>query len=146
MKRTIYIETTVISYYVARPSRDLLIAGHQEATHELWPRLLNEYEPFISALVFEEARKGDPEQSQKRLTAIESFQMLAITDEAMQLAEEIIRLKGVPEQYPEDALHLAVAAANGIDLIVTWNFAHLNNPFTRIKVRRIIEQSGYRCP
>jgi hypothetical protein len=67
--------------------------------------------------------------------------MLDITDDAMQLAEEIIQLKGVPEQYPEDALHLAVAAVNGIDLIVTWNFAHLNNPFTRIKVRRIIEQA-----
>jgi hypothetical protein len=47
-----------------------LIAGHQEATHELWPRLLDEYEPFISALVFEEASKGNPEQSQKRLAAI----------------------------------------------------------------------------
>ncbi len=146
MKKRIYIETTVVSYYVARPSRDLLIAGHQEATRELWPKLFDEYEPFISALVFEEARKGDQEQSKKRLAAIESIQMLDIDDSAMKLAESIINQRGIPEQYPEDALHLAVAAVNGIDLLVTWNFAHLNNPFIRMKVRRIIEASGYQCP
>ena len=146
MKKRIYIETTVVSYYVARPNRDLLIAGHQEATHELWPRLFDEFESFISALVFEEARRGDPEQAKKRLAAIELFQMLAIDDNALRLAEEVVRQKGIPEQYPEDALHLAIAAVNAIDLVVTWNFAHLNNPFTRMKVRRIIEQCGYRCP
>jgi predicted nucleic acid-binding protein len=146
MKKRIYIETTVISYYVARPSRDLLIAGHQEATHELWPRLSDAFESFISALVYEEARKGDAEQANKRLASIKSFQMLAVDDKAMQLAQEIVRLRGIPEQYPEDALHLAIAAVNGIDLVLTWNFAHLNNPFTRMKVRRIIEQCGYRYP
>jgi hypothetical protein len=73
MKKRIYIETTVVSYYVARPSRDLLIAGHREATHELWPKLFDEYEPFISALVFEEARKGDQEQSKKRLANLRNL-------------------------------------------------------------------------
>ena len=46
----------------------------------------------------------------------------------------------------EDALHIAVAAVNGMDVMVTWNFAHLNNPFTRKAVRRIVEREGYVCP
>ena len=37
MKERIYVETTVVSCFTARPSRDLMVAGHQEATRELWP-------------------------------------------------------------------------------------------------------------
>ena len=72
--------------------------------------------------------------------------MLDIDDEARILAETIIAKKGIPSQYPEDALHIAVAAVNGIEIVVTWNFAHLNNPFIRKILRRIIEDEGYECP
>jgi hypothetical protein len=72
--------------------------------------------------------------------------MLDIDDEARSLAERIILLKGVPAEYPEDALHIAVAAVNGMEIIITWNFAHLNNPFTRKTVREIVEGEGYQCP
>jgi hypothetical protein len=52
MKRKLYIETTVVSYLVARPSRDLLVAGHQEYTRELWPSLTTVYDTYVSALVY----------------------------------------------------------------------------------------------
>lgn len=52
----------------------------------------------------------------------------------------------MPAECPEDALHIAVAAVNGIEVIITWNFAHLNNPFTRKKVRQIVEGEGFECP
>ncbi|MBU1902900.1 MAG: type II toxin-antitoxin system VapC family toxin [Proteobacteria bacterium] len=146
MKKRIYIETTVVSYYNARPSRDIMIAGHQEATRDLWPELSTKYETYISALVYEEAGKGDLDQAKMRLAAIEPFPMLDIGDEARSLAENIIAGMGIPANYPEDALHIAVAAVNSIDAVVTWNFAHLNNPFTRRAIRRIVEDEGYLCP
>lgn len=146
MKKRVYIETTVVSYFTARPSRDIMIAGHQEATRELWPELAAKYETYISAIVYEEARKGDPDQARMRLTAIEPFPMLDIDDEARSLAERIVAGRGIPADYPEDALHVAVAAVNGIDVVITWNFAHLNNPFTRTMVRQIVEEEGYVCP
>jgi len=146
MNKRIYIETAVVSYYTPRPNRDILIAGHQETTHELWPLLIDQYDSYISALVYEEVGKGDQELAQRRLEALVPFPMLEIADSAMQLAKLIIKERGIPEQYPEDALQLAVAAVNGIDALLTWNFAHLNNPFTRIKVRRIVEKYGYQCP
>ncbi|MBT6046059.1 MAG: hypothetical protein HOG49_04470 [Candidatus Scalindua sp.] len=43
-------------------------------------------------------------------------------------------------------MHIAVAAANGIDIIVTWNFKHINNPFTRMMIRQVVENNGYICP
>jgi len=146
MKKRIYIETTIVSYYTARPSRDLMIAGHQEATRDLWPELSRTYETYISALVYEEAGRGDPDQAKVRLEAIKPFPMLDIDDEARSLAESIITGKGIPANYPEDALHIAVAAVNHIDVVITWNFAHLNNPFTRRAIRRIVENEGYVCP
>jgi hypothetical protein len=72
--------------------------------------------------------------------------MLDIDEDARMLAERVVAGKGVPEEYPEDALHIAVAAVNGIDVVVTWNFAHLSNPFTRRTVRQIVQDEGYVCP
>jgi len=146
MGRSVYVETTVASYFTAKPSRDLMIAGHQEATRELWPKFTSEYEPYVWALVYEEAGRGDPDQVQMRLAALKPFPMLDIDEDARSLAEKIIAGGGIPEEYPEDALHIAIAAVNGVDALVTWNFAHLNNPFTRIVVRRIVENEGYLCP
>jgi len=146
MKKKVYIETTVVSYLTAKPSRDIVIAGHQEATRELWSKLSSRYETYVSALVVQEAGKGNPNQAQMRLAAIAKFPMLDIDDEAQSLAEKIIAKKGIPVEYPEDALHIAVATVNGIEVIITWNFAHLNNPFTRKKVRKIVEAEGYSCP
>ena len=54
MKKSIYIETSVVSYLTSRGSRDLLIAARQEETRELWPRLLSEFDSYVSSLVFAE--------------------------------------------------------------------------------------------
>jgi hypothetical protein len=132
MRKRIYIETTVVSYFASKPNRDLMVAGHQEATRKLWPKLTAEYEAYISALVYQEAERGEPDQAKTRRTAMKPFPMLDIDDEARLLAEKIIAGRDIPEEYPEDALHIAVAAVNGMDAVITWNFTHINNPFTRM--------------
>jgi predicted nucleic acid-binding protein len=146
MAKSVYIETSVVSYYTARPSRDVVVAARQEATRNLWPKLVDEYESFVSVLVREEATKGEVEQSALRLQAIHLFPMLDVDEAAQTLASKIIEGHGIPQEYPEDALHLALAAINGLDVLVTWNFAHLNNPFTRMMIRQIVENAGYQCP
>lgn len=146
MKRTVYVETTVVSYLTARPSSDPLIAAHQQATRALWPRLLSGFETYVSDLVLQEAGRGNPEQAQERLDALEPFPALDATDEAKALAARILAGGGIPPEYPEDAGHVAIAAINGIEVILTWNFAHLNNPFTRMKIRQIVQGAGHACP
>jgi predicted nucleic acid-binding protein len=146
MGAKVYIETSVVSYYAARPSRDVVVAGHQQATHDFWIRLGHEFEAFISAVVLAECGGGDTEQAEKRLQALRSFRVIQITREAEDLAHLIIAGGGIPPKYPEDALHIALAAVGGIDFLVTWNFAHINNPFTRMMIRQLVENEGYACP
>lgn len=146
MKKSVYIETTVVSYLVARPSRDLIVAARQQSTRELWPKLVSGFDTYISVLVYQEAARGEAEQVDKRLGVIKPFAMLDVDEEAQALAEKIIAGKGIPQEHPEDALHVAVATVNGIQILVTWNFAHLNNPFTRSMIRDIVEETGYACP
>lgn len=81
-----------------------------------------------------------------RLDTIKDFKELEIDDECKQLAKVLISKKAIPIEFPEDALHIAVASVHNIDVIVTWNFKHINNPFTRRKIKEILESKGYESP
>jgi len=146
MKPKVYIETSVVSYYTGRGSRDVVVAGRQQSTQDFWPLLTGEILPFISALVVKESAKGDPVIAGKRLDAIQTFPVLATTSEAERLAQALMDARGIPTEYPEDALHIAVAAIGGMDFIVTWNFSHINNPFTKMMIRQTVENAGWECP
>lgn len=143
--KKIYIETSVVSYYVADRSESIRIAGHQLSTLAMW-KCLEEYDVYISDIVVEEASRGREDQAILRLNAIKDFEVLEIDDKVGELAELLLRKKAIPEICPEDAMHIAVAAVNEIDFIVTWNFKHINNPFMEKKICQIIEENGGRCP
>ena len=145
MKQKIYIETSVASYLVSRPSKDIVIAGHQAATRDFWESL-GDYESFISDIVIQEASDGDEIQAKMRLEALKGIQILKIDDIVKVLAKKLMDGRAVPKKSVEDALHIAVAARHGINAIVTWNFSHINNPFTRMMIRQIIENNGFACP
>ena len=65
MKQKIYIETSVGSYLVARPSRNIVVAAHQASTSDFWDRIDN-YAVFISDIVIQESSKGDETQANRR--------------------------------------------------------------------------------
>ena len=146
MKQKVYFETTVVSYLVAKKSSNIIISGHQNSTKLMWKKIGKEFSVFISDLVLQESSKGDKKQARKRLKAIESFPALKVDDETKELAKKLVDGHAIPKEYPEDAIHISLAAVNGIDIIVTWNFSHINNPFTRLMVRQIVENQGYVCP
>jgi len=143
----VYIETSVVSYYTSKTSRDIVIAGHQVSTKDFWNRLItNELIPVISALVIKEASQGEIEIAKKRRDAIQGFHVLDISKKAEELSNLLIEKHGIPGEFPEDALHIAIATVEDIDFIATWNFKHINNPFTKNRIEEIIEEGGYDCP
>jgi len=146
MEQKVYLETSIISYYAARPSRDLVIAARQEITHEIWPVLQDNYELYISALVIQEASRGDKEAAKKQLEAISDIPVLEITQNVQEVAQSLINENAVSLEFEEDALHIAVASINGMDFLLTWNFSHLNNVFKKAKIIKAIEKQGFIPP
>jgi hypothetical protein len=67
---SVYLETTFISYLVARPSRDVIVAGHQQTTQDWWENRRSQFECSVSQVVIDEASLGDPAEIQKRLAII----------------------------------------------------------------------------
>jgi predicted nucleic acid-binding protein len=146
MKPKIYIETSVVSYYTNRPSRDIVTAARQQVTREWWEESLNQFDTYISALVLEEASGGDPTSAERRLEALKGIPVLKITDEAEDLAAALVKIGPIPETHSEDALHVALAIINGMDFLVTWNFHHINNAKMKKEIAKIAEENGYECP
>jgi predicted nucleic acid-binding protein len=142
----VYIETSVVSYFVGEISKNIIIAGHQASTKDFLEKLNIEIEPIISALVIKEASQGDKEKAESRIKAIEGFTVIDISIQAEDLANLLVEKNGIPKEFPEDALHIAIAAVEKIDFIATWNFKHINNPFTKNKIKQIIEDAGFSCP
>ena len=141
----IYLETSVISYFVSDLSENIRIAGHQISTKKMW-EILDSYDVYVSDTVIEEASKGDSGKASLRFGAISDFKILKIDRDVNNLAKVLLSKKAIPEKCPEDALHIAVAAVNEIDFIITWNFKHINNPFLKNTIRNIIINNNYKCP
>ena len=86
MQRTAYLETTIPSYLAAHPSRDLVVAAHQQVTHDWWRTARQRFDFFISAAVLEEIRRGDPDAAARRLEIIQDLAILELNDDVQSLA------------------------------------------------------------
>jgi len=146
MKSKVYIETSVISYLTARPSRDILVAANQQVTQEWWQDRREQFDLFVSQLVEQEISSGDKDAVSKRQQALTNCSFLDITPEAIQLAERLIDQNAIPKQATEDALHIAVATVSGMDYLLTWNFKHIANAAMRANVELVCRLNGYEPP
>lgn len=146
MKKKLYIETSVVSYLTARVSSNKILAGHQVATQNFWAIVYDLFELYISELVLQEISRGDNSMALTRQNAVSGIPLLDVDHEVERVAGILIANKAVPEKYPEDAVHIAVAAVNKIELIATWNFKHINNPVMKGKMREALAEAGYALP
>ncbi len=146
MVESVYIESSVISYLVARPSRDVFITARQAITETWWRERRTDFDLYISALVLNEIGRGDAEAAAIRLKAVESIPLLATSAEAQNLAEDLVAHGAVPVNSEEDALHIGLAAAAGMDFLLTWIFKHINNAQTKAAITAVVESNGFVCP
>ena len=145
-KKKVYVETTVVSDATALPTNDLALVGRQVATREWWRTALERFELFSSTVVSQEVRRGDPEAAKRRVEVLKDIPELVADERAVALAIKLMDGKAVPKEYPDDALHIATAAMNAMDYLVSWNFKHITNGHTIPLVERICREAGYECP
>lgn len=146
MKPKVYIETSIPSYLTARLSNDLRVAANQNTTIEWWEARRPSFELFISEFVAAEAILGDSEIAQKRLEIIADLPGLSITDAVKTLAKSLISEGAIPPKAAIDAYHIAVAAVNGVEYLLTWNCTHIANALMRPKIEEVCRQQGFEPP
>ena len=146
MKRRVYIETSVASYLTARPSRDLVVAAHQELTVEWWTNHRRRFDLYISDIVLREAAQGDPLAAAKRLAVLEGIDVLALDDSARELARLFVERRLIPEKAVEDAFHVAVATTQGMNFVLTWNCRHIANAEVAGRIEALCLELGYWMP
>nr|VFJ99152.1 MAG: PIN domain-containing protein [Candidatus Kentron sp. LFY] len=147
MKReTVYIETSVVSYLCARPSRDLIVAANQEITRAWWDRKRPDYDCFVSELVLQESMAGDPKIAEKRTRLISDLPILVITDAITTLAAAIMRGAKLPESVENDISHIAIATYHRMDYLLTLNCRHIANPHWQRKMREVTKDMDATLP
>lgn len=143
MKPRVYIETSVISYLTARPSRDLVTAGQQIITHQWWAGT-DAYDLCTSQLTIDEASRGDQLAAAERLEVLGTLAVLALNEKARQLGDELVRRLAVPQKALDDAYHVAIAAVHGVNYLVTWNCKHIANLHMRALIEQVCQDAGYK--
>ena len=115
MKEIAYIETTIVSYLVARPSRDLVLSAHQQVTREWWENERVNYHCIASEEVAREAMLGDTGMAQARIKVLEELQIVGITAEVEAMAATFMATGALPPTMRPDATHLAAATLSGAE-------------------------------
>lgn len=146
MAARVYLETTIPSYLTGWPSHDRLTGAHQQTTKEWWEARRGSFELFVSQFVLDEAALGDPDAARRRLEMLANIPLLDVTGEVHVLAEELMRLVPLPAKASADSLHIATAAVNGMDYLLTWNCTHIANATLRVKIETVCRDCGYEPP
>ncbi len=145
-KPSVYIETSIVSYLTARPSRDLRAAAWQQITAQWWARERGKYELFTSELAVAEASVGDQNAAHSRLDVLRKIAGLPVDAEVRAFAAKLIEGGAVPPGAEADAFHVAVACVHEIDYLLTWNCRHIDNAAAKPIIRSICAVTGYACP
>jgi hypothetical protein len=145
MGERVYIETSFVGYLTSRPSRDLVIAAHQQITHDWWDARRAGYELCVSQLVIQEASAGDPQAAQERLAAMQAMTLVETLPAALSLAKDLVHAGALPKKAEDDALHIAVAATQGISYLLTWNCRHLANATMRPVIESVCARNGFKA-
>jgi len=144
MKSKLYLETTIPSYLVARPSRDLLVAAHQQITRDWWESRRFEFDLCVSELVLDEVRAGDAALASQRLDLLREARVLTSSNEIVELTEDLIAEGPIPRKAAADAAHIAIATVYGCEYLLTWKCRHIANAELHRDIRRVVEGYGTR--
>ena len=139
---TLYIETSILSYATAWPSKNVQIAAIQEQARNWWSFERPKFELVTSQLTLDEAASGDPVAAKERLNLLDGVPIMPISQEAELLADRILAGHMMPQKAAADALHVALAAFARVDYLLTLNCKHIANAHELPRVYRLLASEG----
>lgn len=146
MPHSIFIETTIPSLYVSRPSRDLRQLAQQDLTREWWDTRRQQFDLFTSQLVLDEAADGEPAKAAERLQLLDGIPLLDLNELVRTLAKRLVASGILPSVAGRDAFHIAAAGVHRMDFLLTWNCKHIANPFIADRLHSCFSEAGIHLP
>ena len=146
MSETVYIETSILGYLTARPSRDLVVAANIEITREWWDTRRSDFQLYSSQTVIKETSQGDAALATQRLEIVRDLALLDLNQSVLDLAEHFLERSSLLAKADVDAVHIAAATVHGMDYLLTWNCKHIANAQIQRKLAEISLDLGYELP
>ena len=119
-KPKVYVETTILSYLAARPSRDLVTAGRQLTTHQWWDNERHKYTLVGSGEVQDECEQGDSSVIERRRMFLAEVSLFPVDERILELARLLVVPGAIPEKAGPDAVHIAAAAVEECEFLVCF--------------------------
>ncbi len=143
IKPRVYVEPTVVSYLVARPSNNPILAARQEASRQLWENYTDRFEFVISSVVRDEIGQGDAIAAQQRLEVVSSLRILELLPEVDVLGQKLLDTGAIPRNSESDAQHIAIATVHSVEYLVSWNHKHIVNENRREHIKYVCQEEGF---
>ena len=141
-KQKIYLETTIFNFCIDKGRE-----AHADTVRLFEDITLGKYEAFTSDYVINELEDSQGDKRDKMIALIERYgiTVLALNNEAEQLAAVYVEQGIIPLKYRTDGVHIAVSAVNDLDMIISMNFQHIVKRKTKIGTGNINTLNGYRA-
>ena len=141
-KQKVYVETTLFNYYfdTERDAHPATIALFKEIA-------AGKYEAFTSEYVADELNNASEEKRDKMMSLLKEYRItvLAKSEESEMLADQYVSQGIIPIKFHTDGLHIATAAINDLDMIISLNFKHIVKEKTRMITAEINTIHGYKA-
>lgn len=137
--QTVYVETSIVSFLRENPAAPPDSVERQALTRQWWSVQRRRYELVSSQYVLDEANMGSASLASERLGHLAGIPLLPLSDRIDELAAEIVARAILPPDAIVDALHIACAAVNRVDYLLTWNCTHIANPIILPRVFRTLD-------
>ena len=127
-KLKVYLDTTIFNFVFAEDA-----PAERDLTRKFFSQI-NQFDVFVSDIVIEEIAECPAPKRQKMMSLIEkhNIQELSLDESSRQLAIKYIKEGIIPMKYQDDALHIAIASVNEMDVLLSWNFQHI----VKLKTKR----------
>lgn len=146
MSESVYIDTSILGYLTARPTKNLILAANIEITRDWWESRSHEFTLYISQIVLDEVAQGDAEIAAKRLEIIQNLPLLDLNQDVKNLAAQFLLKSNLPPKASDDATHIAAATVHRLNYLLTWNCKHIANAQIQKKLSQISGDLGYELP
>jgi len=145
MKPTVYIETTIPSFYHSIRATPEMTTVRQW-TRDWWDGESFRYSLVTSYAVLQELEQGEHSHKPEKLAMLSKLPLLTISAPVAEIVEVYIQRKIMPANTTGDALHLALASFYNCDYLLTWNCKHIANANKFNHIRRVNQLLHLKTP